>query len=252
MLADILPAEAFGFILILVRISAMVVLIPTVGEVQIPPRARIAFAIVLSLVIYPLERAGLPAMPGSVLALAGIVIGEVLIGAMVGAAARLLVSALHVAGTVIGFQSGLAAAQQFDPTQGAQSAIVAGFLTMFGTVILFAANMHHLVIAAMRGSYTMFPPAAVPNIGDFAMYVTQSVNAAFNLGIRLAAPVMVYAIVYNVGLGMIARLMPQLPVFFIGMPLNIFLGFFILMASMAAIGMVFISFFEDRILYLMP
>ena len=246
MLGQVLPQEAFGFLLIFVRLGAMIMVLPALGENTIPVRIRIALIGGLSLLIYGIVRESLPGIPASPLALAGLVVSEVLIGVMVGGVARLMMSALHVAGTIIGFQGGLAAAQHFDPNQGVQGALLSSFLSILGVTLIFATELHHLLIAAMRDSYFLFPATQAAPVADFATLALDTVAKSFKLGVQLSAPFIVYGLMFNIGLGIIARLMPQLPVFFIGMPANILIGFIILMFVLSSIMGWYLMYFEDE------
>ena len=99
----------------------MIMTLPALGETSIPQRVRLFMALSISLIIYSLVNTQVPLMPESPVALGVLIVQEVLIGVMIGFSIRLLVSALHVAGTLIAMQSGLAMAQAFDPAQGGQS-----------------------------------------------------------------------------------------------------------------------------------
>ncbi len=247
MLGQILPQEAFGFILIFTRLGAMIMILPALGENTIPPRIRITLIGLFSLLIYSVVRETLPVMPASPFLLGGLIVREVLIGVMIGGTARLLMSALHVAGTVIAFQGGLAAAQSFDPNQGVQSALVSSFLSILGVTLIFATGLHHLLIGAMRNSYFIFPAGETLQVSDFATLVVDIVASSFKLGVQLSAPFIVYGLIFNIGLGIIARLMPQLPVFFIGMPVNILVGFIILMFVLSSVMGWYLMYFEDQL-----
>ena len=203
-----------------------------------------AVAAALSLLILPIFKDAVPAIPADILMLVALVLVEIGIGLFIAVTARLLMSALNVAGTVIAFQSGLAAAQSFDPTQNAQGATVARFLTLFGLVLIFATDLHLLIIKAMVFSFQQFPIGQLPMIESMTSVVVDVVAASFAMGIAIAAPFLVYGMVFNIAMGLLARLMPQLPVFFVAMPANIFLSFVILMVVLSAMLMAFTSYFE--------
>ena len=129
-----------------------------------------------------------------------------------------------MAGSVIAQQLGLGFVTAVDPTQGTQGLIVGNFLTMLGITLFFATDMHHLVIAALNDSYDLFAPGEMPSTGDAAALITRTVSGAFRIGIQLSAPFLVFGLVFNVGLGVLSRLMPQMQVFFVALPLSILLG----------------------------
>ena len=167
--------------------------------------------------------------------------------------ARLTISALQVAGSVVAQQLGLGFVTAVDPTeQGQQGVIVGNFLTMLGVTLMFATDLHHLVIAALDDSYTLFQPGEVPLIGDVAALITRTVAGAFRIGVQLSAPFLVFGLLFNLGLGVLSRLMPQMQVFFVGMPLSIMVGLLILLLVVGAMMGTFLDSFEGVLRELAP
>lgn len=244
MLGELIPAQTFAFMLVFARVGGMVMLMPGFGEMAVSPWIRLGLAVAISAVIYPLVGASLPVTPPVAVGLAFAVGTEAMTGVFIGGMARLLLSALHVGGTVIAFQTGLAAAQGFDPAQQSQSAIVATFLTLIGVNLIFATNMHHLLLRAMVDSYSIFTPGNLPPVAQFSELAIATTAKSFAMGIQLASPFLVFGLIFNVGLGLIARLMPQLQVFFIAAPAQIMLGFTILAAVLSSTMMWFLDHFE--------
>ena len=171
---------------------------------------------------------------------------------MLGLTVRLMIAALQVAGSVVAQQLGLGFVTAIDPTQGQQSAIIANFLTMLGLTLIFTANLHNLVIAALNDSYTLFRPGEVPLTGDMAALITQTIGGAFRVGIQLSAPFLVFGLLFNLGLGILSRLMPQMQVFFVGMPLSILAGFMILIFVVGAMMTVFLAYVGGVLQQLAP
>jgi flagellar biosynthesis protein FliR len=236
-----LPALGATFMLVFARVGAMVMLLPGLGELSVPVRVRLTVALVLAAVLLPLHRAAYQldlTSFGPVLAMLG---EELFVGAVLGIAARLMISALQVAGFVIAQQLGLGFVTTVDPTQGEQNVIVANFLTMLGITLIFAADLHHLVIAALNDSYRLFGPGEIPLLGDVAALTTRTVATAFRIGIELSAPFIVFGLLFNLGLGVLSRLMPQMQVFFVGLPLSILLGLLVLLLVVGAMMSVFLD-----------
>lgn len=244
---EILAADAYGFLLVFVRIGAVCMFIPAFGSSTIPARFRLVMALMLSFIIFLIYRDKLPAMPTAPIELIIIVLLEATKGIMIAMVPRFIVASLHVAGTIVGFQGGLAAAQQFDPNQGQQGALLASFFSFMGLIVIFTADLHLMLIQAMVNSYILFPATAYIEIGDFAEVLTNTLAGAFRLGLQLASPFIVYSMVYNISLGVVARLMPQLPVFFVGMPLNLFIGLFLLSLLMSGMMLWFSQYFGAEI-----
>jgi flagellar biosynthetic protein FliR len=130
--------------------------------------------------------------------------------------------------------------------------IVANFLSMLGLTLIFATDLHYLVIAALNDSYRLFAPGAVILVGDVASLMTKTVGGAFKVGIQLSAPFLVFGLLFNLGLGLLSRLMPQMQVFFVGLPLSILLGFLILIVVVGAMMGTFIEFLASVLRQLAP
>jgi flagellar biosynthetic protein FliR len=248
-----LPAYAAAFLLVFARIGTMVMLLPGLGEMSVPRRVRLTIALVLTAVLLPLHRAAYTVELksfGPVLTMLG---QEIFIGAVLGLTARLMISALQVAGFVIAQQLGLGFVTAVDPTQGGQQGVLIGnFLTILGVTLIFATDLHHLVIAALSESYALFRPGEMPLIGDVAALMTQTIALAFKIGIQLSAPFLIFGLLFNLGLGVLSRLMPQMQVFFIGLPLSILLGLLILILVLGALMTVFLGSMESVLRQLAP
>jgi flagellar biosynthetic protein FliR len=231
---SLLPALAAAFMLVFARIGAMVMLLPGFGEGFIPVRVKLAIALLLTLIILPLHRAAYHVDMQSVAPLAVLLVHEIIIGVVLGATARVTLAALHVAGSIIAQQLGLGFVTSVDPTQGQQGALMGNFLTLLGIALLFATDTHYLVIAALNDSYKIFSPGELMPSGDVAALATRAFAGAFKIGLQLSAPFLVFGLVFNIGLGVLARLMPQMQVYFVGVPLSILIGFMIFAAVLAS------------------
>ena len=247
-----LPALAATFMLVFARIGTMVMLLPGLGEMSVPVRVRLTVALVLAAVLLPLHQAAYQIDLRSFGPLIALLGQELFIGAMLGLTARLTIAGLQIAGNVIAQQLGLGFVTAVDPTQGQQSVIVGNFLTVLGVTLIFATDLHHLVIAALDDSYKLFQPGEIPLLGDVAALTTRTVAAAFRIGIQLSAPFLVFGLLFNLGLGVLSRLMPQMQVFFVGLPLSILLGFLILIVVLGAMMTTFLGSVEDVLRALAP
>jgi flagellar biosynthesis protein FliR len=239
-----LPALAAAFMLAFARIAAMVMLMPGLGETNIPVRLKLSIALLLTLIMLPLHRQAYQIDMQSLTSLLVLMLQEIVIGIVLGATARVTLGALQVAGAVIAQQMGLGFVTSVDPTQGQQGVLVGNFLTMLGVTLLFATDSHHLVIAALNDSYKIFGPGESMPSGDVASLATRAFAAAFKIGLQLSAPFLVFGLVFNIGLGVLARLMPQMQVYFVGAPLSILAGFLILAAVLAAMMGTFLDYFS--------
>jgi flagellar biosynthetic protein FliR len=249
---SLLPALAATFMLVFARIGAMVMLLPGFGETNIPVRIKLGIALMLTLVILPAHRGAYQIDMQSMSSLIVLAVHEIVIGIVLGATARVTLAALQTAGSVIAQQLGLGFVTAIDPTQGQQGLLIGNFLTLLGVTLLFATDSHHLVIAALSDSYKVFAPGEVMSSGDVAALATRAFAAAFKLGMQLAAPFLVFGLVFNVGLGVLARLMPQMQVYFVGVPLSIMIGFAIFAAVLATMMGTYMDYFVGVLHSLIP
>ena len=235
------------YALVFARTGSMVMLLPAIGEAGIPSRVRLALARAVSFAMTPVVAHLYPQeMPQSVMAFGLMLTQEITAGVLVGLMSRIIMSALSVAGTVIAMQTGLSYAQSIDPSMGEQAAIVGNLLSMLGAVLIFATDLHHLAIGAIQGSYTLIPPGASLPTGDMAELAVRLVSGSFGLGLQLAAPFIVFAFAVNAATGVLARMMPQLQVFFVAMPINVLVGFMLLSLLIGSMMTVFLNFYAAQ------
>ena len=237
-----LPALGAAFMLIFARTGTMVMLLPGLGEQNISTRLRLTIALILAAVLLPLHREAYQIDTSALAPTIVLLVEEIFIGAVLGMTARLTISALDVAGSVIAQQLGLGFVTAVDPTEGEQGAIVGNFLTMLGITLFFATDMHYLVIAALNDSYSLFAPGEVPATGDVAALVTKTVSGAFRIGIQLSAPFLAFGLLFNLGLGVLSRLMPQMQVFFVALPASILIGFLFLILVLGTMMGLFLDY----------
>lgn len=235
MIAQALPAEIFAFFIVFARVGAALMLMPGFGEIYVSARYRLILAGALTLVLTPVLAQSLPVLPESPLRISVLLFGESAIGAFLGLVGRIILSALHTTGTVIAFQAGLANALSFDPVAAEQSAVTALFLSTAGLLVVFVADLHHVMLRALAMSYNVLPSGVLPPVDAFSRVMARLVSDVFILGVQLSAPFIVVGLVFFLGAGVLARLMPQVQVFFIVMPVQIFLGFVVFALTIGAI-----------------
>ena len=227
--------------LIFARVGALLLTLPGIGESYVPPRIRLSLALLVALVVWPVVAGTLPPLPETLGATVGWVIREVIVGLAIGTLLRMFTSALSVAGEIVSLQTTLSFAQTTNPLQAAPGTTIAAFLMLLGTVLIFATNTHHLFIAGLVGSYQLIAPAKPLIIGDFVMMAVRTLGDAFVLGVQMAAPVIVFALIFNLASGLVGRVMPQFQIFFAAAPLSVILGLSIFALSLGVLGTVFID-----------
>jgi len=221
---DFLNQYAWVGALLFARLGAVLMIAPGWGEQVAPATLRLAAAILVTAALAPTLAGQIPPAPANIVDGIPMILTEVLVGLLLGGGARLLMSALQVAGATVGIASGLGFAQQVDPVASQPAAIFSGFFSLMGVVLVMAAGLHRIMIQAAADSYAMFPAGALPPLGDSITFVIDAVANAFRLGIQIAAPVLVFSLIFNMSLGLVSRLIPQIQIFLIAMPLSVLLG----------------------------
>lgn len=230
-----LGADTALFVLTFARMAGFVMLMPGIGDEGVPPRIRLGLAAALAILVMPIASEGLAARLDGSLA-AGVAV-ETLIGLGLGLIMRVFYAAISIAGSYAATQIGLGGAVFFDPASG-QSTSVTRLMQVAALVVLFSAGVHHLLLGALVTSYGI---GVVPEdlARDAAAAAVGAASAAFALGAQLAAPFLIYGVLFNVALGLVNRLAPQVQLFFIAQPLNIVLGLALLGVTIGPLLLIF-------------
>ena len=239
-------SQVYAAGLIFARVGAILMLLPGFGDTSVPPRIRLSLAFLMALMLMPVVAKGMP-VPGEVSGVAGAVIKELLIGLMIGAILRMLLSSLATAGEIISIQTTLSFAQTAAPGQAQPSTTLGTFLGLIGITLIMATDLHHMFLAAIVKSYSIFPFSRPIQISDGAQLAIQTVAGSFRLGLQLAAPVVVFSVIFNVAAGLVGRVMPQFQVFFVVTPLIVLLGLSIFALSLGVIGMVWLNRYRELV-----
>jgi len=210
--------------LVFARIGAMLMLLPGFGEPAVPARIRLGFALVLAIGVAPALAGSVPTPAASAWGMALQVMSETLIGVMLGGAARLLISATATAGQILGLEIGIAFAQTADPTMSQSGQLLAVFLGIMGIALIFATGLDHMFLQGVIGSYDVIALGVPPPVGDAAELALEATATSFRVGFQIAMPVLAAGLIFRVGLGVLSRLIPQIQVFFVALPLQIMGG----------------------------
>lgn len=246
MLSQFLVSELFAFLLIFCRLGTAFMFLPGFGESYVAPRIRLFLALMFSVVLVPVVK--LPPVPVTAFGLTTLIIAESLIGLFIGVLTRLMIAAMHMGAAVIAYESSMLSAitPSLSQTQ-AQDTSLGNFLSVSAVVLLFATDMHHIMIRALADSYTLFLPGQFPVMDDFAKHVTTTMSGAFRTAMQLAGPHIVIGILFYLAAGIIARLMPNIQIFFIMVPPQLLFSFFVLMIVTSAILMWYLEYFKDTL-----
>jgi flagellar biosynthetic protein FliR len=228
-------AQAWGFFQVFLRVVALFSVAPVFGSREIPAQIRIALALLLALSIYPLVSGSVAPPPTDLWGLVAAALSETLIGLLMGLVVSLLFQAVLVAGDLMDLQMGFGMAAVFNPSLGAQTAMMGQFLYRYALVVFLLLNGHHLLLGGIVTSFADLPaarlalgPGALRLAGDLALTV-------FSVGIRIAAPAVATLLIVDVALALVSRAVPQMNVFMVGMPLKVVVGLVIVVAALGLV-----------------
>ena len=246
-LADYLAINVFQFLLVFARLGVVFTMLPGYSAIYVSPRIRLIFALLVTVLVQPMVAGTLPSQPASPADMVWLVASEMIIGGFLGAMVQTIMASLELAGQMIATAVGITNALTDDPVTQEQSSIVIGLINLTAVTLIFVTNTDHFLISATIDSYNLLVPGARLFTRDMVTSMGNLLDQAFYMGIKLASPFLVFELVFQVTSGILARLSPQLNVFFVVMPGKIAMGMAILMVSLPTIILVFLRFMDNSL-----
>ena len=224
-LFTLMQDHAAVFLLMLTRCSGLFMIAPFFGSLNIPITVRAAASFAFALVLFPVvDGLGLAPAPTSLLGYAMALLGELFVGWLIGFVAYVCFSAIHMAGKVMDMQVGFAVVNVMDPTSGQQIPLIGSFLYNLALIVFLVTNGHHMLITALVESFRAVPLLTMQLSLSLPMIMVDFVNGIFLTGMKVAMPVTFAILLVNVSLGILARTMPQLNIFVVGIPMQLMTG----------------------------
>lgn len=220
----------FGlFLVILTRISGIFIVSPFFGSRMIPVKVRVSIALVMGFLLFPvLAEQGDVKLPESLFAYAFVIITELFIGWLIGFVGYMVFAAVNVAGQIMDMQVGFAMVTVLNPSTGEQVPLIGTFQYNLAMLVFLITNSHHIFIQALFDSFSMVPIMAVAVQDSMLRFVIDMVTMTFSVGLKMALPVLSAILLLDVALGILARTMPQMNIFIVGIPAKLFVGLFVL------------------------
>ena len=214
-----------GFILVLIRVGAIIMMIPVFGDAVVPSMVKWGLSLLIALLLFPLVRSGFgPLGDLGFFPLALKIAGELLIGISIGFTARFIFAGIQMAGELLGFQMGFSMASVIDPTSNLQVSVVSEFQYMLSMLLFLGVDGHHIIIGAISESYQLLSPLDVHYSGELTQVLIRLSQEVFMIAVKISAPVMAVLLFTNVALGIVARTVPQINIFVVSFPLQISVG----------------------------
>jgi flagellar biosynthetic protein FliR len=224
-------AQTQIFILVFTRIMAMIIPVPVLGGQTIPSQVRIGLGIILSAILIPWQPIGPEIQEMGLLVFAAALLQELIIGVLAGFAATLTFGALQIAGEMMGLVSGFGAGNILNPAIGSAGSALDQLFIMVGMLLFVVMDGHHYFLIAVQKTFTLIPVNSPVVFTDATTLLSLTANLIAS-GIQLALPVIGALLLADISLGLLARVAPQIQIFFLGLPAKIALGMF-------AVGMTF-------------
>ncbi len=238
-----------GTILVLIavfgRIGACFMFLPGFSSARIPMMLRVFLALAISISVLPMLWGPLYArVQNSPTQYISMIFVETMIGSVIGLIARFFTFGLHYAGTVITMMSGFNSPPAADILDSESSNQVTNLLTFGALMVLFSLDFHHVIIMALIDSYDAIPVGGIFNTQKALVTLTDTIAMTFLVMLRLASPFIAFGFLFNVAIGFINKLAPQIPIYFISAPFQIMAGLTLLYFGI----MLFLRLFADAFL----
>jgi len=219
-----------SLLVILLRISGILAVMPVLGSRTIPARIKAAFVLVLGLALLPVVR--VPALPDNALAMGVGLAAEFLIGMVLGLGIRVVFTGIELAGELMGTQMGFGVVQLFDPMSSHQTPLVSNFQTILASMVFVSLNAHFMVVKTVASSFDLVAPFGAGLSAALTEDVVRLSQGLFVIALKLAAPVTATLLLINLILAMLGRTVSQLNVFLLSYPLTIAGGFLAMGAAL--------------------
>jgi flagellar biosynthesis protein FliR len=246
-LDKILSGHVFAFLFVFARLGSVLMLLPGFGETYVSARLRMMLALSLSFLLMGPMLPVIPALPPDLSGLMRVFGYEIVIGLFFGSLIRLFMSVLETIGFVIALQTGLSNAVVLNPALATQSPLPSAFLSVVGVTLVFTTGLDHFLLRSLMATYDLFPPGGVLQPGDMAKSYTQAFSRSFLVGIELASPFMVIGLLMYVALGIMQRLMPQVQLFLVALPIQIWGGLVLLAVTISTMMTLWLRYFDQSV-----
>jgi flagellar biosynthesis protein FliR len=241
------------FLLILIRISGMLVSSPVFSGNGIPAQVKVGIAVTLSILLFPLH-ADAPGyhVPHDLIAFSVMAAQEFVIGLLIGFVAELVFAAIRMSGEYIGVQMGLSVSGVLDPISGTQTPLVGQFYFIFAFLLFLSLNIHHALIVAVDRSFKWVPLGeGIRNVALLTERFVTLGGEMFVIALLIGVPVMGILLATEAALGFVAKVMPQMNIFIVGLPLKIGLGLLVVLISLPYSAKFFADLYAAMIQHLL-
>ena len=245
-MTELFNITLYNYLMIFLRIGSVFIFMPGLSASYVNIQTRLILALAMTLVSMPIITPMLPTEPKEFSIMLQYIINEITTGIFLSIILQVLFFALNLAGSIASQAIGFSNAQIFDPAFQTQTMLIETFFSIIAITFIFMTDIHHLMFEAIVDSYYLFRPGEGLPWGNFANHMTETVNRSFSMGFKLGSPFIAFTIIFYSGIGLVSRLMPQLNIFFLSLPLQIYLGLGVLLLTAPIIIVFFFRYFDDN------
>lgn len=227
------------------RVGACFMVLPGFSSSRIPMQIRLFLAVAVSMAVLPILWDTIyPRVSDPVASYVSLIVFETLTGAVIGLIARYYVLGLQFAGTSLTMMMGFNAPPTQDVIEDTSENQLTNLISFVGLLLLFLLDFHHVVMRALVDSYSVMPLGAGFNPQSALITLTDTLAQTFMIMLRLASPFILYGLVFNIAIGLINKLAPQIPIYFISLPFLIAGGLLLLYFGISSMLEIFANGFQ--------
>jgi flagellar biosynthesis protein FliR len=232
---DIGGANVTGFFLVLMRIAPLFVLAPLFSSKMMPVKVRTVVAVGLAIGLTPIAVHG-QRIPTDPMAVAGLLIVQVLVGLAFSFAIGVVFAAVEAAGSLTDLTAGFSYGSILDPINGNQGGVMTSLYGLVGVAMFIAIGGDAWTLRGLARTFTLVPLTKAPHIASLTTGVEQAFSTIFVAALEITAPVLLALLVTDVAFGMVSRVVPQLNVFAVGFPLKVGVAMLVVAAALPFLG----------------
>lgn len=228
-------SDIYAYCLVFARVAVMLTVMPVFSDMHIPQRVRVLVALSLTVVLTEVLSLHIPTVSADNTSFYMMLVLEGCVGFFLGSIIKIWLMTLQVTANIMSFETSLSNATVFNPSLSSSDSIISAILMVAAVTALILGDFHHIFIRMMVESYQNFP-VGQPLIGDdVSRSILSAMSRSFYLAIQLALPFLVLGLIYNLALGFLNRLMPQLQVFFLAMPAQLMGGIGLMLLTISLV-----------------
>lgn len=245
-LEALIVGQLMTFMLVFARVGCVLMLLPGLSDMTVPMQIRLYVALGLSLVLTPLLGPLLGPIPSQPVAFTMLVCREMLFGFFIGLMSQMMLNSVQIAGFMASHATSLSSAFTFNPQMASsQSTVLASLMSLLAVTMLFVTDMHHMLIVGIADSYRVFSATGPVQFGDLTETMVDALGRSFLVGMQMAAPFIVVSIGLFLAMGLVARLVPQIQVFALSVPVQLLTGLALLLVTISAMMLYFMDQYQD-------